>query len=70
MRSHEACCFSMMRINVLDALGGHRVALYGLDHELSCSRLLAVGARHRGPSVLNFGLRLRSQEGFEQKSPL
>jgi len=53
MRSHEACCFSMMRTNVPDAL----VAIEWLPMDLSMSSRAPVGlpsVRHRGPSRLNF----------------
>eukprot|EP00966_Prymnesium_polylepis_P310358 7170696-Prymnesium_polylepis.1 len=46
-----------------------RVASYGLEHELSCARRLAVGAVTEGRRSSTYRFRLRSQEGFEQKSP-
>ena len=52
MRPHEACCFSMMRANVPDAL----VAIEKLVMDLSMSSRAPVGllsVRHRGPSRLN-----------------
>ena len=58
MRSHGACCFSMMRTNVLDAL----VAIEELIMDLSMSSRAPVGlpsVRHRGPSRLNLPLQAK-----------
>ena len=55
MRSHEACCFSMMRTNVPDAL----VAIVELHMDLSMSYRALAGlpsVHHRGPSGLNLPL--------------
>ena len=52
MRSHEACCFSMMRINAPDAL----VAMGKPPVDLNISSRAPTGlpsVRHRGPSGLN-----------------
>ena len=66
MRSHEACCFSMMRTSVPDAL----VAIVELHMDLSmsyivlsraCRRCITV---HRGPSGLNLPLQAKVPRRF------
>ena len=73
MRLHEACCFSMMGTNVPDALE----AMDQSPVDLSMSFRAPIGATpttervSRGLNLLvTYCLRLRSQEGFEGKSPL
>ena len=56
MRLHEACCFSMMRNNVPDALE----AMGQSPVDLSMSSRAPIGlpsVRHGGPSGLNFVLK-------------
>ena len=58
MRSHEACCFSMMRTNVPDAL----VAMGYPPVDLNISSRAPTGlpsVRHRGPSGLNLLLQAK-----------
>ena len=64
MRSHEACCFSMMRTNVPDAL----VAIVELHMDLSMSSRAPIGlpsVRHRGPRGLNLLLQAKVTGIFE-----
>ena len=58
MRPHEACCFSMMRTNVPDAL----VAMGKPPVDLNISSRAPTGlpsVRHRGPSGLNLPLQAK-----------
>ena len=63
MRSHETCCFFMMRTNVPDAL----VAIVELHMDLSMSSRAPAGlpsVHHRGPSGLNLPLQAKVPRRF------
>ena len=66
MRSHEACCFYMMRTKVHDAL----VAM-GCPHvDFIMSRCAPTRCVTDGRRGSTWWVRVRSQEGFGGKSPL
>ena len=63
MRLHEACCFSMMRTNVPDAL----VVIAELHMDLSMSSRAPAGlpsVHHRGLSGLNLPLQAKVPQRF------
>ena len=63
MRSHEACCFSMMRTNVPESLA----AIVELHMDLSTSSRAPAGlpsVHHRGPSGLNLPLQAKVPRRF------
>ena len=63
MRSHGACCFSMMRINVPGAL----VAMGWPPVDLNISSHAPTGlppVRHQGPSELNLLLQAKVTDRF------
>ena len=72
MRSHEACCFSMMRINVLGALVVTNWSPADLSVTLVVHRLPSTRrAEARGPSGgSTLRVRVRPQERLQSRSPV